>query len=208
MTLGYEQHPWALEMLHPCPSVNQLSQVADDTLASPPGLSGLPPSPSAPSRPQTPVRAWLWGPRSIPSRRKAAKATAGKAKTTAGAALSPTFIVVIAPDVPMPGHRAQRASATVPYRRTLLRHRRGADRGRNTSAAPFCLPPGLCTERLRMRDVIPAHDATASYGGHGWPPGDACALASCPVGPPTSELTDVDLKAGNRATTKLLSRDL
>lgn len=154
------------------------------------------------------MRAWLRGPRSIPGRRVAARATAGRAKITAGAALPPpTFIVVIAPDVPMPGHRAQWASAAVPSGRTRLRHRPGAGRGRDTSTAPSCLPPGLCAERPRMRDVIPAHDATASSRGHGRPPGNACALASCQwcEVPPISELTDVDFKAGNRATRGLLS---
>lgn len=113
------------------------------------------------------------------------------------AALPPTFIVVISSDVPMPSHRGTQGVCHSPFQRTRLRRKERTKRGPQTCSAPSWLPPGLCAKRLRIRDVLRAHDATASSQGHSRPPDSACALGGRRKAPPTSELTDVGFHAGN-----------
>lgn len=130
------------------------------------------------------------------------------------AALPPTFIVVISSDVPMPSHRGTQGVCLSPFQRTRLRRGESAKRGPQTSSAPSWLPPGLCAKRLRRRDVLRAHYATASSQGHSRPPDSACALGGRCKAPPTSELTDVDFNAGSSLSSfhavavRTTSRDL
>lgn len=190
--------PW--EMLHCPPSVNKANPGGrNHALALPRGSDVLP---SPPPHHKHQFEHGSGGRRSNPGGRKEARVPRPEPlRWRPGAALPPTFIVVVASDVPMPGHRGTPgASATVPP----------PEGGSGTEKAPTAAgrppprhlgfrqasAPGVCADatshprtarRQALRvtaGALPRAQAHQASPAAGWR-----------KAPPTSKLTDVDCKA-------------